>query len=193
MGALSKRESGRENCKISGDVTTDGAKAIDTDDSKSLFELLNDFIHWEPIVPSSPRTLAEILAPVCRLLREDVITSLQNPESNLSQLALDWRKYLFPDADDNQFADAYAQTLTYALLLARLSGANDLSVSMAIKAIRTGHRLLADTLKILGDESAREEIAVPVSLLERSLQPLTCQPSPEKVRVIPGYIFMKIF
>ncbi len=33
--------------------------------------------------------------------------------------------------------------------------------------IRAGHRLLSDALKILGDESAREAISVPIGLLER--------------------------
>jgi hypothetical protein len=32
------------------------------------------------------------------------------------------RSELFPGADDGQFADAYAQTITYALLLARFEG-----------------------------------------------------------------------
>ncbi len=109
-----------------------------------------------------------MLAPVCRLLRTDVLAALADLGSNLTMLAQDWRKYLFPDADDKQFADAYAQTLTYALLLARLSGTGDMmSLSSAAKSLRTGHRLLADTLKILGDEAALELIEVPVALLER--------------------------
>jgi hypothetical protein len=34
-------------------------------------------------------------------------------------LARDWRNLLFPTASDETFADGYAQTLTFALLLAR--------------------------------------------------------------------------
>ena len=109
-----------------------------------------------------------MLAPLCRLLRSDVLMALKKPDSNLSLLAADWRRYLFPDADDLQFADAYAQTLTYALLLARLSGrGKGLSIPQAVDTIRTGHRLLADTLNILADPRAREEIKTPVDLLER--------------------------
>jgi hypothetical protein len=104
-----------------------------------------------------------MLAPLCRLLRADVLTALQNRGSNLSLLAADWRKYLFPDADDFQFADAYAQTLTYALLLARLSGeGSGLSIPQAAAAIRTGHRLLADALAS-GRPQNPEEIETPVS------------------------------
>lgn len=179
--------------RFSGDVTSDGAKAIDSDDVEAALKIVRDFLHWEPQAPATPRALAELLAPICRLLREEVATALQNPASSLSALAVDWRKYLFPDADDRQFADAYAQTLTYALLLARLSGADDLSISGAIKAIRPGHRLLADTLKILSDESAREEIAVPVSLLERLIVAIEVSKFTQKSKGDPWLYFYEDF
>jgi len=153
--------------KFSGDVSSDGAEAITSQNAEALLSMFRDFLSWEPTVPSNPKALAEILAPICRLLRTDVLTALEDPNSNLSTLAQDWRIYFFPDADDKQFADAYAQTLTYALLLAKFSGAVDLSLTQAVKTIRKGHNLLADTLKILGDEAAREQIDVSVSLLER--------------------------
>ena len=155
--------------KFSGDITSDGAEAITDQNADALLDMLRDFLLWEPIVPSNPKALAKMLAPICRLLRTDVLTALEDSQSNLSNLAQDWRIYFFPDADDNQFADAYAQTLTYALLLAKFSGAVDLSLPQAVKTIRKGHNLLADTLKILGDEAAREQIDVSVSLLERSI------------------------
>ncbi|MEB3160631.1 MAG: type ISP restriction/modification enzyme [Synechocystis sp.] len=153
--------------KFSGDITIDGEEAVTAQNSEALLFLLQDFLKWEPVVPSSPKALAEMLAPICRLLRADVLSALVDSSSNLSNLAQDWRVYFFPDADDKQFADAYAQTLTYALLLAQFSGTDNLSLNNAVKAIRSGHNLLADTLKILGDESVREQIDVSVSLLER--------------------------
>lgn len=153
--------------RFSGDVASDGEDAVTEADSEALQELFRDFFRWEPVVPSSPKMLAELLAPLCRLLRGNVQEALQVPGSALATLATDWRIYLFPDADDQQFADAYAQTLTYALLLARLSGETNMTPSEAAKGLRKGHRLLADTLKILGDEEACAEIKVPVELLER--------------------------
>jgi hypothetical protein len=153
--------------RFDGDITSDGSKAIDSSGASALLDLLNVFLRWEPIVPSTPQALAEMIAPIARLLRSDVLAALEDPDSNLSTLAVDWRKYLFPDADNNQFADAYAQTLTYALLLAKFSGAGNVSIPQAAKAIRPGHRLVADALRILGDDAAREEIDVPITLLER--------------------------
>ncbi len=154
--------------RLAGDITAQGQAAIGSTDAEAILALMQDFLRWEPIVPASPSALAKMLAPLCRLLYSEVLSAIQIPDSNLSLLAADWRKYLFPNADDKQFADAYAQTLTYALLLARLSGPGiGLSIPQAAAAIRTGHRLLADALSILGDPKAREEIETSVSVLER--------------------------
>ena len=180
--------------RVSGDVTRDGPKAIGPADAEAILALLQDFLRWEPIVPAFPAALAKMLAPLCRLLRADVLAALQNRESNLSLLAADWRKYLFPDADDFQFADAYAQTLTYALLLARLSGPGEgLSVPQAAAAIRTGHRLLADALGILGDPKAREEIDTPVSVLERVIGAVKPEELRRKAKGDPWLYFYEDF
>lgn len=90
--------------------------------------------------------------------------------SNLSALAREWRDYIFPDADDAQFADAYAQTLTYALLLARFSGGESLDTNSATGALQERHGLLAQTLRVLADPHARQEIETGVELLERSIR-----------------------
>lgn len=153
--------------RFSGDITKDGNSAIGPEDITELINLLRDFLLWEPVTPSTPRALAETLAPLCRLLRTEVLGALENPDSNLSALADDWRRYFFTDADNNQFADAYAQTLTYALLLARISGESNLSIPQASKSLRAGHRLLADILNRLGEDDARDEIKVSADLLER--------------------------
>lgn len=149
------------------DVTKEGANAIDDRAALGLHSLLLDFLNWHPIAPNSPQALAKQLAPLCRLLREDVLASLINPASSLSQLADEWRVYLFPDADDAQFADAYAQTLAYALLLARLNGEARLTTETAARNLDSGHGLLAQALRLLTQPAARAEIATAVSLLER--------------------------
>ncbi|MBD2185851.1 type ISP restriction/modification enzyme [Aerosakkonema funiforme] len=179
--------------KLSGDITSDGEDAVTDRNSQALLTLLRDFFQWKPIVPSTPKALAEMLAPICRLLRTDVLAALEDPESNLSNLAKDWRIYLFPDADNKQFADAYAQTLTYALLLARFSGAEDLSLPQAVKTIRTGHSLLADALKILGDEAAREQIEVSLNLLERIIAAIDITALAQKGNEDPWLYFYEDF
>lgn len=107
---------------LSGDVTSDGKNAAEANEAEKLSILLRDFFSWDPIVPDTPKKLAEMLAPLCHLVRDDVLRALENENSALSLLEAQWRDNLFSDTDDAQFADAYAQTLTYSLLLARFSG-----------------------------------------------------------------------
>lgn len=153
--------------RFSGDITTDGADAIADGEAEKLQQLLLAFFNWQPIVPRSAPQLAEMLAPLCRLAREDVLRAVADEESNLAQLAREWRNYLFPDADNAKFADAYAQTLTYALLLARFNGEARLTTDSAARALDSGHGLLAQTLRVLAQPTAREEIKIAVDLLER--------------------------
>lgn len=153
--------------RFSGDITTDGAAAITEAEAEKLHQLLLAFFHWQPQVPRTPAELARTLAPLCHLAREDVLRALQREGSSLAQLFREFRQYLFPEASPFQFADAYAQTLTYALLLARLNGESRLTTDSAARALDSGHGLLAQTLRVLAQPEARREIEMAVDLLER--------------------------
>ena len=75
-----------------------------------------------------PGRLIRAIAPVCRLLRDEVADQLArepalvNAGEPVSGLAAEWRRTLFPTADDDEFADGYAQTVTFGLLYARSRG-----------------------------------------------------------------------
>ena len=155
--------------RFASDATSDGADAVSSDNARELEILLRDFTDWEPIVPTSPRRLAETLAPLCRLLRDDAFAALSNEDSAMRMLAEEWRVFLFADADGRQFADAYAQTVTYALLLARVEGEANLAASSAAKQLDKRHGLLAQVLRILEQDEARKEVEVPIELLERTI------------------------
>lgn len=155
--------------KFDGDITEDGITAVSPENANSLNVLLQDFLSWEPLVPHGPRELAQYLAPLTRFLRQEVELSLKDEGSAISLLAKEWRSYLFPEADNHQFTDAYAQSLTYALLLARISGAKDLSPETAATVLDKGNGLLATTLRILAHQEARQEVSVGYGMLERSL------------------------
>ncbi len=150
-----------------GDIVQHGAVALGDAALEELKSLLFDFLSWEPIVPTTAPVLAQMLAPVCRLLRTEVLAAVGREDSALHRLSDEIREYLFPHVTDAEFADIYAQTLTYALLLARLSGETDLSTSRAADKLDSGHGLLAETLRVLTYRTARAEIEMPISLLER--------------------------
>ena len=161
--------------RLAGDVTKDSANAVAEENAQNLENLLRDFLMWQPLVPSQPRELAQMLAPLCRLVREDVAASASNEHSALSSLAREWRDLLFPSATDSEFADAYAQTLTYALLLARIEGGEKLTVDSAADTIQARHGLLSQTLRVLAQAQARSEIGVGLDLLLRVVNALDAE------------------
>ncbi len=159
--------------RLSGDVATDGKKAVAPEDAHDLERLLRDFLSWQPIIPTDRRGkidlkgFATLLAPLCRMLREDVTDALKDPQSPLVQLATDWRQLLFPDASADQFADGYAQTVTFALLLGRSEGADPLTLDSAEAALAAQHSLLSRALQVLTDPGARAEMSASLDLLLR--------------------------
>ncbi len=158
---------------LSGDIATEAKRAVTREDAQAIEGLLRDFLLWEPIIPTTSKgkihlkRFAELLAPLCRMLRDDVTDALQHADSPLVHIAEDWRRLLFPNASDAQFADAYAQTVMFALLLSRSEGADPLTLAEAVKQLGGQHNLLSRALQVLTDTAARVEIAAPIDLLLR--------------------------
>ena len=159
--------------RLRGDPATEGEAAANHDDAAAIERLFLDFLRWQPSVPHKPTPLARYLAPLTRFLRSEVESALATDGSAVGLLANEWREYFFPNADNAQFADAYAQTVTYAMLLARLSGASKLHPAEAAQKLDRNNGLLARTLELLGQDDARRELRVGFELLQRSLEALS--------------------
>lgn len=142
--------------------------------------MLTDFLRWEPNPITGVVTLVRAVAPLCRLLRGEVIDQLAaeqraidagSPEDEqpFHGLARDWRKLLFPAAEPAVFADGYAQTVTFALLLARTEhielqkagGLHNIGTKLAGQ-----HSLMARALQLLTDYVA-DDFRVTLDLLVR--------------------------
>jgi len=153
--------------RLDGDACCDGEDAATENNAKLLFSLFGAFTSWSPIVPGKPKELAAYLAPFCRLIRDDVIESLEAPGSPMQSLRTEIRNLLFPEADDFRFADAYAQTVIFALLLAHLEKADVLDLRNAYETLYKHHSLLSRSLEFLTDKEARKEISTSLSLVQR--------------------------
>lgn len=141
---------------LDGDVESAGA---DLKGSPILLSLVSDFLGWTPIVPNSARKLAEISARLCRLLRDEVLEQMDQGSSGLTELAKDWRKLLFPEATDAQFADGYAQAVTFGLLVARARGiALDKGIDTAARELRKTNSLIGTALGLLTDDAGNQQL-----------------------------------
>jgi hypothetical protein len=145
--------------------------------------LLRDFLTWQPIIPPTSKgtvdmqRFAKQLGPLCRLLRDEIRESLQREDSPLRDLKDDWQQLLFPDADDDQFTDGYAQTLVFALLMGRLEGADPLTPDSARACLKARHGLMARVLQLLTDEQVMPEIEASLNILMRLIGALPVQPA----------------
>ena len=153
--------------RLSGDIVAAGKKAVNQEDAAPLELLMRDFLTWHPLVPRDARALAKLLAPLCRLLREEVANSLKDAESPFNLLYAEWKATLFPGQSLERFADAYAQTVTFSLLLANAEGGNVLDLHNAEKALSAGHMLLAKALKIFTDNLHADELPISLAILQR--------------------------
>ena len=150
---------------LGGDVRSVG-KALTAPDA--LTDLFTLFYQWLPIEPGSPRELAETSARLCRLLRDEVIEQLGREAKGLTGLKEDWRKLLFPDASDAQFADGYAQAVTFGLLMAKARGISLAGgIDPAAKLLRKSNSLIGSALRLLTEEAGEEHT------LDTSLKTLT--------------------
>ena len=154
---------------LGGDITANGKAALSANAAAALFELLAAFVSWTPIVPKKPSEIAAFLAPYCRLLRDEVTEALADadPESPMYRLKAEIKDLLFPEASDEQFADAYAQTVLFALLLARMEGADTLDLNHACEMLNQEHLLLSRSLQFLTDPAIRKEIEVALDMIRR--------------------------
>lgn len=119
-------------------------------------QLIPLFLGWIPQEPDSLGDLVNRIAGLCALLRDEVRERLAREKrgdtnASFTVLAENWRDLLFPDATPESFADQYAQTLTFALLLARIEGIDleNLSLVEAARKLGKSHSLMGRALEVM--------------------------------------------
>lgn len=110
---------------LEGSLDTAGSRLRPKDESFAA--LLQAFLYWKPSPPRDLKTLIRHSAGLCHLLRDEIAAALRLERGGamgelFTDHLTDWQEWLFPDLDDAEFADAYAQTVTFGLLLARREG-----------------------------------------------------------------------
>ncbi|RAO25502.1 hypothetical protein ONO23_05854 [Micromonospora noduli] len=153
---------------LTGDIHTNGSGLTAPPQLLALFQ---DFFSWSPIAPRSARQLAEVSARLCRLLRSEVTEQLDKSDLTLTGLFSDWRNLLFPEATHEEFADGYAQAVTFGLLLARAQGVSlDGGLDAAAKRLAGTHSLIGTALRVLTDPVVKDNaLATSVATMSRVL------------------------
>lgn len=145
----------------------------------NFHQLVSDFLGWHPVPIRTVPKLVRTVAPITRMLRTKVREQLEIEHANVKKgeptskqvflgLASDWRTLLFPDASDEVFADGYAQTVTFALLLAQTEGIDleGTSLHEIGKQLGTEHSLMGKALQLLTQDVTGDFVPT-IDLLRR--------------------------
>ena len=89
--------------------------------------LLDQFLNYTGEIISSPEDLARQMARLTKAIRLATVTalSLEGAAGELHQLKQGFSEVLLPDLNDADFADMYAQTISYGLFAARVGHAQN--------------------------------------------------------------------
>lgn len=158
--------------RLNGDLYKAGGKLAPLDGE--FARVISDFLLWKPNPPRSLRQLVRSVAGLCKLLRTEVLETIEREsrgeerEKVFTELNRDWRRLLFPGLTHEEFADAYAQTVTFALLLARVDGIafEDRSLGQIAAQLGKNHSLMGKALAVLTHDAV-EGRSVVVETLKR--------------------------
>lgn len=166
-----------------GDLTKGGLTV-----PAGLDALLTDFLAWSPIPPRSVSELAQQTARLCRLLRDEAAEQLKAGAKPIVDMRNDWRQALAPGATDAEFADGYAQAVTFGLLMARARGiplhrTGDLRKDLQNVGhdLRVSDTLIGTALEFLGSDPAplRTSLGTLVRVLDAVNWPSISKGNPE--------------
>ncbi|WP_353388548.1 N-6 DNA methylase [Thermobispora bispora] len=158
--------------RLNGDIRTAGGRLAPLDGE--FARVISEFLLWRPDPPRTVGQLVQAVAGLCKLLRSEVLETIgrerrgEERQKVFTELSRDWRKLLFPGLTQEEFADAYAQTVTFALLLARVEGIAFEGQSLGQIAAQLGknHSLMGKALAVLTHDAV-EGRSVVVETLKR--------------------------
>lgn len=149
----------------------------------SFFAMLNDFITWKPTPITSVKRLINVMAPLAAMLREEVWEALKadrryvkmhGADENLRPfigLKRDWRASLHPRATDEEFADGFAQTVMFSMVIA-LSEGTDLEgkqIPDIAQSLQEKHTLLGMSLGLLTEHMTDSSVGLAIETIVRAL------------------------
>ena len=124
------------------------------ENEKDFYELLNKFFSFSLPSIRTAKALALELAKRTRFLCDEIISIELAKEKNKKQKAIlgfyeAFKKYLIGTLTEKQFADLYAQTITYGLFAARTRAKEDFNRKLAFTYIPNTIGILRDVFQFI--------------------------------------------
>ena len=152
--------------------------AMDAQAETNLNQFFHDFFATESPTVSTPKELAIRLSGVTHFIREQIIAVLKSGDPALQSAFQKrfgaFKDLLLPALKEDEFADLYAQTMTYGLFAAKLSAPENANFTLAgAYQFLFGNKFLRRLFSDVSEELDEIEIIRPylldiVSLLNRA-------------------------
>ncbi len=106
-------------------LTNSGDGKLQIKNADKIAALLDQFLNYSGEIISKPEDLARQMARLTKAIRLATTTALDEEDNKgeLHQLKQGFSEVLLPDLSDPDFADMYAQTISYGLFAARVGHA----------------------------------------------------------------------
>jgi len=140
-----------------------------------FYELLNRFFSFSLPSIRTSKALALELAKRTRFLRDEIISIELAREENKKQKAIlgfyeAFKKYLIGTLTEKQFADLYAQTITYGLFAARTRAEDDFNRKLAFTYIPNTIGILRDVFQFISLGEAPKPLQIIVDDISEVLK-----------------------
>jgi predicted helicase len=121
-------------------------------------ELIEKFFSFSLPKEYTPESLAVILAKKTRFLKDILIDEIKNNSKDIIGFYDVFKKFLINELTENDFADLYAQTVTYGLFASRLSAKGEFSREKAFFNIPKSLGILRDIFRFISLEEIPEQM-----------------------------------
>ena len=128
------------------------------ENEEKFFDLLNKFFTFSLPRTYTPKTLAEVLASRTHYLREQVLTELNKGNGKLTGFYEAFQQYLIAALTKEDFADMYAQTITYGLFAASTRCQREFTRKLAFDNIPRTIGILRDVFRFVSLEETGPEL-----------------------------------
>ena len=140
-----------------------------------FYELLNKFFSFSLPMVRTAKALALELAKRTRFLRDEIISIELDKEAKNDQKAIlgfyeAFKTYLIGTLTEKQFADLYAQTITYGLFAARTRAGEEFNRELAFKFIPHTIGILRDVFRFISLEDSPKPLQIIVDDISEVLK-----------------------
>ncbi|MFZ8847490.1 MAG: type ISP restriction/modification enzyme [Candidatus Hydrothermia bacterium] len=131
-----------------------------SEEDEKFIEFFEEFLFYKTPTFSNAQELAKHLAKKTKFLKEHLLEEIKEKQSDIYGFFEAFKDYLISDLKEEQFADLYAQTITYGLFTARNYTNGNFNRKMAYEFIPSTIGILRDIFHFISLKELPKQMEV---------------------------------